>query len=88
MHVFTYASMTEPLSDEQSRRLGGEENWGITPSDPMGSTIRRHDGYGGNRLVIETDGRTIRQTTSDRQIDAFGRDQDKAFQRRFPCWQM
>ena len=85
MHVFTYASMTEPLSDEQSRRLGGEENWGITPSDPMGSTIRRHDGYGGNRLVIRNRWTyNPSMTTSDRQIDAFGRDQDKAFQRRFP----
>ena len=85
MHVFTYASMTEPLSDEQSRHLGGEENWGITPSDPMGSTIRRHDGYGGNRLVIRNRWTyDPSMTTSDRQIDAFGRDQDKAFQRRFP----
>ncbi|EHI49427.1 glycine/D-amino acid oxidase, deaminating [SAR116 cluster alpha proteobacterium HIMB100] len=85
MHIFTYASMTEPLSAEQSRRLGGEANWGITPSDPMGSTIRRHDGYGGNRLVIRNRWTyNPSMTTSNEQIKAFGRDQDKAFIRRFP----
>ena len=85
MHVFTYASMTEPLTDEQSRRLGGEANWGITPSDPMGSTIRRHDGHGGNRLVIRNRWTyNPSMTTSSKQIAAFGRDQDNALLRRFP----
>ena len=35
MHVFTYASMTEPLNKAQQKRLGGDLAWGITPSDPM-----------------------------------------------------
>ena len=56
MHVFTYASMTEALTNAQQNRLGGELSWGITPADPMGSTIRRHDGAQGNYLVVRNRG--------------------------------
>ena len=85
MHVFTYASMTEALNADQQKRLGGEKSWGITPSDPMGSTIRRHDGIGGSRIVIRN-----RWTfdpsmqVSEKRIAAFGRNQDKSFADRFP----
>ena len=85
MHVFTYASMTEPLNKAQQKRLGGDLAWGITPSDPMGSTIRRHDGIGGNRIVVRN-----RWTfdpsmeVPEARIAAFGRDQDASFIRRFP----
>jgi glycine/D-amino acid oxidase-like deaminating enzyme len=57
MHVFLYASMTEVLSPEALRALGGRPRWGITPSDPMGTTMRRIDeGQGGNRIVTRTCG--------------------------------
>ena len=85
MHVFTYASMTEALTEDQQARLGGELSWGITPSDPMGSTVRRHDGHGGNRIVVRN-----RWTydpsmeVSEARVKAFGRDQDLSFIRRFP----
>jgi glycine/D-amino acid oxidase-like deaminating enzyme len=55
MHVFLYASMTAELSAEEIKRLGGAPRWGITPSDPMGTTMRRIDsGQGGNRIVTRT----------------------------------
>ncbi|WP_163272510.1 NAD(P)/FAD-dependent oxidoreductase [Chelativorans alearense] len=55
MHIFLFASMTEELSEDALRRLGGQPRWGITPSDPMGATIRRTDtGQGGNRIAIRT----------------------------------
>ena len=85
MHVFTYASMTEALDKQQQKRLGGMASWGITPSDPMGSTVRRHDGIGGNRIVIRN-----RWTfdpsmeVSDKRIAAFGRNHDASFRARFP----
>ena len=85
MHVFTYASMTEPLDSTQQKQLGGVPSWGITPSDPMGSTVRRHDGIGGNRIVIRN-----RWTfdpsmeVSEARISKFGKDHDKSFQKRFP----
>ncbi len=55
MHVFLYASMTVELSDTDLAKLGGQPRWGITPSDPMGTTMRRIDsGQGGNRIVTRT----------------------------------
>lgn len=39
--VFTYASMTRMLTDEEQARLGGLPVWGIIPADPFGSTLRR-----------------------------------------------
>ena len=55
MHVFLYASMTAELDAGQLKALGGQPRWGITPSDPMGTTMRRiHTGQGGNRIVTRT----------------------------------
>lgn len=57
MHIMLNACMTEELSEENMRRLGGEECWGITPSDPMGTTVRRiGKAQGGNRIVIRQGG--------------------------------
>lgn len=51
MHVFLYASMTPELPEG----LPGASRWGVTPSDPMGTTVRRIDaGQGGNRIVTRT----------------------------------
>jgi len=44
LHVFTYASMTRALTPAEVRRLGGAPRWGLTPADPMGSTVRRISG--------------------------------------------
>ena len=52
MHVFLFASMTEAL---EPGTVGGAESWGITPSDPMGTTMRRIDTrQGGDRIVTRT----------------------------------
>lgn len=85
MHVFTYASMSEGLNPSQMRALGGMPAWGITPADPMGSTVRRHRGEGGSRIIIRN-----RWTydpsmeVSERRVEAFRRDHERAFRRRFP----
>lgn len=55
MHVFLYASMTVDLPAEALKALGGQPRWGVTPSDPMGTTMRRIDtALGGNRIVTRT----------------------------------
>jgi glycine/D-amino acid oxidase-like deaminating enzyme len=55
MHLFLFASMTRELDKDALKRLGGKSRWGITPSDPMGTTMRRIDsGQGGNRIVTRT----------------------------------
>ncbi|MBI1905006.1 MAG: FAD-binding oxidoreductase [Rhodocyclales bacterium] len=55
MHIFLFACMTEELGTDALAKLGGHSRWGITPSDPMGTTMRRIDtGQGGNRIVTRT----------------------------------
>ena len=55
MHVFLYASMTVELDAAAQKTLGGSPRWGVTPSDPMGTTMRRIDtGQGGNRIITRT----------------------------------
>lgn len=55
MHVFLFACMTEELGRDALAKLGGRARWGVTPSDPMGTTMRRIDsGQGGNRIVTRT----------------------------------
>ena len=55
MQLFLFASMTPELTSDQRRILGGESRWGITPSDPMGTTMRRIDtAQGGHRIVTRT----------------------------------
>ena len=86
MHVFTYASMTRPLTSDEARSLGGREVWGLTPADPMGSTVRRIQARDGARIVVRN-----RFTfdpsmeVSDRRIANVGRDHDRAFAARFPA---
>ncbi len=55
LQIFLYASMTQELGTDAMARLGGHSRWGITPSDPMGTTMRRIDsGQGGNRIITRT----------------------------------
>lgn len=55
MHLFLFAVITPDLTADQIARIGGQPRWGITPSDPMGTTVRRIDGaQGGNRIVTRT----------------------------------
>ena len=55
MHVFLFASMTVDLPADTLKTLGGAPRWGVTPSDPMGTTMRRIDtGLGGNRIITRT----------------------------------
>ena len=85
LHIFTYASMTEPLNAKQTIALGGDEQWGITPADPMGSSIRRIKGAYGTRIVVRN--RWTYDPTmvvSEDRVDRFGVSQDKSFIDRFP----
>lgn len=85
MHVFTYASMTRALVPDEVMRLGGNRLWGLTPADPMGTTVRRISGTGGDRIIIRN-----RFTfdpsmeVSAARVARVGRDHDRAFALRFP----
>ncbi|UOO89719.1 FAD-binding oxidoreductase [Vitreoscilla massiliensis] len=47
--IFTYASMTRPLNEEEQAALGGKSTWGIIPAHPFGTTLRRTPD---NRLLV------------------------------------
>lgn len=85
MHVFTYASITRRLTGAESARLGGQPDWGVTPADPMGTTVRRISGLGGDRIVIRN------RFTYDpsmvvhpRRLHGIGRGHIESFRARFP----
>lgn len=86
MHIMLNACMTEELSENQIRRLGGEECWGITPADSMGTTVRRiGKAQGGNRIVIRQGGyyRPEMQTSAT-ELKRLERRMREKFDARFP----
>ncbi|MDH3388903.1 MAG: FAD-dependent oxidoreductase, partial [Gammaproteobacteria bacterium] len=96
IHINLYASMTRELDAAEVAQLGGDESWGCTPSDPIGSTLRRINGTGGARLVIRN--RCTYEPSlslpADR-LQRIARDHRRTFDARFPmlaklpmeyCW--
>lgn len=82
MHIFTYASMTEQLPEDA---LGGALKWGVTPADPMGTTVRRINGVGGNRIVVRTRFTyNPSMTVSAGAVARAGKLHDQKFAERFP----
>ncbi len=87
MHVFLYASMTPELDAERLAAVGGASRWGVTPSDPLGTTMRRIDSaQGGNRIVTRTVA-TLRSgmETSAGDLARATRVQQRKFDDRFPA---
>ncbi len=85
VHIHLYASMTRALTPDETKALGGAPRWGVTPSDPMGSTVRRISGTGGDRIVVRNrvDYRPGLES-SEKRLAAVARDHDRAFRARFP----
>jgi glycine/D-amino acid oxidase-like deaminating enzyme len=96
MHINLYASMKRELTAAEVDALGGIARWGFTPSDPIGSTVRRIDGSGGPRLVIRN--RCTYEASlrlPDDRLQSIARDHERTFYARFPmlkqvemeyCW--
>lgn len=86
MQLFLYASMTPDLDQEALAKLGGASRWGITPSDPMGTTMRRIDtAQGGNRIVTRTCALLKPDMTpSSRDMARAARVMQRKFDSRFP----
>ncbi|QCI13996.1 FAD-binding oxidoreductase [Pseudomonas putida] len=80
--VFTYGSITRPLTEDEQARLGGKPFWGVIPADPFGTTLRRTVD---NRLLIRNsfsynpDGRGNRK-----YLERFVERHRDSFARRFP----
>lgn len=80
--VFTYASLTRQLTDDEQARLGGLPFWGVIPADPYGTTLRRTVD---NRLLVRnsfsfnSDGRA-----NPKYLQRFVKRHRESFERRFP----
>lgn len=85
VHIHLYGSMTRALTAAETARLGGEARWGLTPADPMGSTVRRISGTGGDRIIIRS---RVSYTPSleidERRLAEMGGTHDAGFRARFP----
>ncbi len=85
VHMITYASMTRSLTDAECDQLGGSPVWGLTSADPMGTTVRRISGSGGNRIIVRNRFTyEPKMEPSGRTLAAVYADHDKAFSARFP----
>ncbi|MBX2868908.1 MAG: FAD-binding oxidoreductase [Acidiferrobacterales bacterium] len=82
MHLFTFASMTRPLSATEQKKLGGQPCWGITPAHPMGTTVRKT--AEGRIVVRNTFTFNPNMKTTDMQVHKLGVRHDKSFYNRFP----
>lgn len=85
MHVFLYASMSRPLTDDEALRLGGRDQWEAVPSDPMGSTVRRIRTPAGPRILTRNVFRYQNALeATERSAQRAGRDHDRSFAARYP----
>ena len=85
LHIYTYGSITQKLTPEEIKILGGKKEWGITPADPLGTTVRRISGIGGDRIVIRNRF-TYEPNMKPKQsiIDNVFQSHIKSFSDRFP----
>jgi Glycine/D-amino acid oxidases (deaminating) len=80
--VFTYASLTRPMTEEEQLRLGGKPYWGLIPADPFGTTVRRTPD---NRILIRNSFSFHPNGRSDaRYLHRFVNRHRTSFERRFP----
>ncbi len=85
MHINLYASMTRELDSDEVAAVGGIERWGFTPSDPLGSTVRRINDSSGARLIIRN--RCTYEAALSLPDDRLGQvagDHRRTFDARFP----
>ena len=85
IHIYLYASMTRRLTDSEFKSLGGQANWGFTPADAMGTTVRKISGVGGHRIVIRNQITYNPNLTADKsKLDNFSSLHKQSFTARFP----
>ena len=85
IHIYLYASMTRRLTQDEVQILGGESRWGLTPSDPFGTTVRRISGVGDNRIVIRNGiSWAPNRTVSAKRMNRLTQAHDRSFHARFP----
>jgi glycine/D-amino acid oxidase-like deaminating enzyme len=83
MHIFLYASMTPVLPEGAVK---GADRWGLTPSDPMGTTMRKISGVQGGSRIITRTAASFKpgMVASDAAMRRARRIHDQKFGNRFP----
>jgi glycine/D-amino acid oxidase-like deaminating enzyme len=82
VRIVSYGSLTEPLSTDQLKKLGSDENWGVTCTIRMGSTVRRTQD---NRLLMRNSFRYGGDTgMSERELARARKSHLKAIAARYP----
>ena len=82
IRIVTYASLTAPLSAQQLAKMGSDENWGVTCTIRMGSTVRR---TADNRLMMRNTFRYGGNTAvGDRELARARKSHLKAIAARYP----
>lgn len=85
MHLMLYGSMTRPLTPAEVSKLGGEARWGFTPADPLGTTVRRISGTGGDRIIIRNCATYNPQMkSSSNKMHSIAKTHAESFKARFP----
>ncbi|MGI9355191.1 MAG: NAD(P)/FAD-dependent oxidoreductase [Rhizobiaceae bacterium] len=85
IHIYLYASMTRPLSTGEVNRLGGKPRWAFTSADPMGTTVRKISGIGGDRILMRNRFTWApNRTVSERKLAGVASVHDRSFGHRFP----
>lgn len=82
--VMTFASWTRPLTDAESKRFTGTFNWGLTPADHAGTTVRMTKD---RRLIIRNTYKHVPKygrSVDDRARERVRSDHRQAFLARFP----
>ena len=88
VHIYLYASMTRVLSDTELKSLGGDELWGFTPADAMGTTVRKIAGIGGPRIVVRNQiTYNPNLSVNDKKLAGFAQKHQRSFSARFPMLQ-
>jgi glycine/D-amino acid oxidase-like deaminating enzyme len=80
--LYTYASLTRPLTKNESSSIGGRETFGVIPADSFGTTLRRTVD---NRLFLRNVyayARDFKSTMAD--VEGAKRKHQVAFERRYP----
>ncbi|AWI81289.1 FAD-dependent oxidoreductase [Parazoarcus communis] len=82
--VMTFASWTRPLNDDECKRYTGTFNWGLTPADHAGTTVRMTQD---KRLIIRNTYKHVPKygrSIDDKARSDIRSDHRKALVRRFP----
>jgi glycine/D-amino acid oxidase-like deaminating enzyme len=82
MHVFLYASMT---ADIAHANLPGDRDWGITPSNPMGTSVRRFSDGDSQRLLLRSYASyNSDMVTSEKSVERARQAHRKKLAQRYP----